>query len=445
MEGSSFREVCEAYYKLFDVPIRVFDKEGNVLAEVTGHLSPCRYVNKFEKGRKECTGTRLRVKKNIPEKGLAGATCVCGLQYAAAPIYYQNAVVGKVVLGPYLPVESEGAKKEKGTLGGEFEKDELERRIGSMRQVSKKAIEKIVNAIMSVVDVVLFASHKAHVTSQIHLSSIRESYKELAEKNRELESMHEQMREFERLKANFLSTVSHELRTPLTSIIGYSDMLAEGIAGELDPEQQQFVLTIKDKGDELLRLISSILDFSRIETGHLDIRWTKTDPKELIEEAADEADELAKRRGIRLSVDIPELPPVWLDPEKIRGAIDHVIENAVKFSTPQGVVKIGARMLDPDEEELPDEGFGFVLMASPKQLEIFIEDYGIGIAEGDQGEIWAPFAQLDNSSTREHGGAGLGLAVVKHYVEAHGGQVLVNSNPGEGSKFMIRIPVVDRD
>ncbi len=102
-------------------------------------------------------------------------------------------------------------------------------------------------------------------------------------------------------------------------------------------------------------------------------------------------------------------------------------------------------MVVPDDEEAPDDGFGFVLMASPKQLEISVEDHGIGIAEGDQGEIWSPFSQLDNSSTREHGGAGLGLAVVKHYTEAHGGQVLVDSNVDEGSKFMMRIPVVDRD
>ena len=84
-------------------------------------------------------------------------------------------------------------------------------------------------------------------------------------------------------------------------------------------------------------------------------------------------------------------------------------------------------------------------MASPKMLEVSVEDYGIGISEGDQSQIFAPFAQLDNTSTREHGGSGLGLAIVKHFVEAHGGKVLVRSNPDEGSRFAIRIPIVDRD
>jgi signal transduction histidine kinase len=292
--------------------------------------------------------------------------------------------------------------------------------------------------------VILFSAHKAYVTSELHVAAIRESYHDLTEKNRRLEEMHEEMREFERQKSNFLAMVSHELRTPLTSIIGYSDMLSEGIAGTLGEEQRQFVETIKTKGDELLRLISSILDFSQIDTGHMALQLTETGVEELLRASVHNNRELATRRGVKLSYEVPkDLPRITLDPEKIRTSIGHLIDNAVKFSPPDTVVKVSAQVVPSSEEDGAEDGFGFVLMASPDMLEISVEDFGPGIEDAEQASIFKPFTQLDASSTREHGGAGLGLAIVKHYVEAHGGRVKVMSNVGEGSRFAIRLPLTD--
>ncbi|MCP4601829.1 MAG: histidine kinase [Proteobacteria bacterium] len=446
LEGSAFSEVCESYYNLFDVPIRVFDKDGKLLAEVVRSHSPCRYINQFEAGRQQCTKTRLIIKNPTPEdSSIEHTDCVCGLRYIKAPILFQKEVAGKVVLGPYLPAELDTIPTEAVALDMQIDPGTLQQKLDNMRKISKTAVRKIMTALLSVIDVILFSAHKAHVTSQIHITSIRESYQELTEKNRELKAMNEQIHEFERLKSNFLATVSHELRTPLTSIIGYSDMLTEGIAGKLDEEQTQFVKTIKAKGDELLKLITSILDFSQIETGHLDLRWTSCDPKEVVESAIEEGRELAERRGNRLVLDIQtDLPAVCLDPEKIRTAVDHLVENAVKFSSPGGIIKISSRIVSPEEEDSPEDGLGFVLMTSPDMLEISVEDYGIGITEENQSEVFSPFIQVESSSTREYGGSGLGLAVVKHYVEAHGGQVTVKSRIDEGSKFTVRIPIVDR-
>jgi signal transduction histidine kinase len=331
-------------------------------------------------------------------------------------------------------------------LDSSVEKKVIRDLLAEMRGVSKIAITRIVSAMIAVIDVILFNAHKAYVTNEMHLESIRESYRELTEKNRQLEEMNEHINEFERLKANFLSTVSHELRTPLTSIIGYSDMLFEGLAGELGQEQKQFVQTIKTKGDELLKLISSILDFSRFETGHLNLRRLDIDPKELVEKSVANNVDLAKRRGIRLLLDVPgELPTVSVDPERIETSIDHLIENAIKFSTPGAMVKVSAKISPPDEDATEDDGFGFVLMASPEMLEISVEDWGIGISEIEQDQIFAPFSQIDNSSTREQGGAGLGLAVVKHFVEAHGGQVKIQSRAGEGSQFSLWLPMIKEE
>ncbi len=447
LEGSSFTEVCLSYYNLFEVPIRVFDKEGNLLAEVVQTHGPCQYLNRFEAGRKICTATRLEVKKpETDSTELSFTDCICGLRYTQAPIIFQTEVAGKIVLGPYLPTELKQLSESLTGVDERFDVPFLKEELGKLRKVSQTAIRRIAAAIASVVDVILFSSQKAHVTTQMHIAAVRESYRELSDKNRELEEMNEQMQEFERLKSNFLSTVSHELRTPLTSIIGYSDMLVEGIAGDLGDEQKQFVKTIKAKGDELLKLISSILDFSRIETGHLDLHWMECNPSDVVEAAVDANQDLADRRGARLVLDVAEgLPTVSLDPERVRTAVDHLVQNAVKFSSPGSVVKVTVQIISPEEEDVPEDGLGFVLMSKPDMLEIAVEDFGIGISEGDQAQIFSPFTQLDNSSTREHGGSGLGLAVVKYYISAHGGEVRVSSRVDEGSKFSIWIPLVDRD
>ena len=102
-------------------------------------------------------------------------------------------------------------------------------------------------------------------------------------------------------------------------------------------------------------------------------------------------------------------------------------------------------MVNSTEEDGEEDGVGFVLMSAPDMLEVCVEDFGVGIADQDIPQIFAPFTQLDESSTREHGGAGLGLAIVKHYVEAHGGRVHVRSHEGEGTSFYIRIPLVTDD
>jgi signal transduction histidine kinase len=313
-----------------------------------------------------------------------------------------------------------------------------------MRQTSGSVIRKIATAMLSVLDAVLFSAHKALVTSQMHIASVQEAHQALTKKNQELEEMNEQIKAFERLKSSFLSTVSHELRTPLTSIIGYSDMLSEGMAGSLDEDQRQFIRTIKTKGEELLKLISAILDFSQIETGHLNLRKRETDPKKLLDEVIEETEETAERRGVKLVTDLAgDLRPVELDSERIQAAVGHLVDNAIKFSPPGGVVKVSARVT-PSEHDAEDEddGVGFVLMTAPDWLDITIEDFGEGIDEENHELIFAPFTQLDDSTTREHGGAGLGLAVVKHFVEAHGGRVSVQSTPAKGSTFTIRLPIM---
>ncbi len=443
IDGGSFVEVLNNYYRLFDLTTRVFDVEGNLLAEASGSLPICKAFGRSEAGKKRCIATRMKIKKTMPEdKRLLSIDCLCGLRYSAAPIAFQGTVVGKLVIGPYRPSEQDRVGKPSVVPPDEdIDLSETAKVLQTMRQTPMTLLRKIASAMLSVLDTILFSSNKAFVTSEMHIAAIRESFKEQSAKNKQLEEMQERMKEFERMKASFLSTVSHELRTPLTSIIGYSDMLVSGIAGALGEEQQRFIDTIKTKGEELLRMISAILDFTQIETGHMTVDLEEVSPKELLENVVHKFKETVEKRGVRLMLQLSDgLPRVPMDTAKIQSAVWHLIDNAVKFSPVGGVVRVSAEVVAASGDDMTEDGVGFVLLGTPNWLEISVEDYGEGIAAEDQSLIFEPFAQLDDSTTREHGGAGLGLALVKQFAAAHHGEVSVRSTPNEGTCFVLRIP-----
>ncbi len=448
LDQQTFGEVAQSFGRLFDLPVRIFDVDGNLLVETDKASPTCEYFRTFETTRDRCTVIRSRLKAFVPaaEAGLQIVTCFSGCAYAVTPIVFQTEVLGKIIIGPYLPSELERVPAAVMEIEPRLDVQLLRDNLASMRRLSAPTVARLSESVAAVIGSLLFVAHKEHVTNQMHIATVREAFRELTEKNRQLEDMVEERREFDRHKSNFLAMVSHELRTPLTSIIGYSDMLIEGIAGDLGLEQKQFIKTIKTKGDELLKLISSILDFTQVDSGRLTVSRIEVDVAALVAEVISRMKEQADRRGIQLSTDVPHgLPNAQLDPEKMLAALSHLVDNAVKFSPPGGLVKVSARVATANENDGPEDGFGFVLMAALDNLEITIEDFGMGIPDGDQEEIFAPFRQIDDSSTREHGGAGLGLAIVKHYVEAHGGRVTVRSRMGEGSVFTIRVPLLDRD
>jgi signal transduction histidine kinase len=298
------------------------------------------------------------------------------------------------------------------------------------------------DAMFNVVAQLLQAGFATWVTSELHLASQAEHYRVLTQQNAELQRAVEHLREIDELKSNFLATVSHELRTPLTSVIGFAEMLAEGLAGELASEQREYVETILHRAEELMQLISRVLEMSQLEVGamRLDLRSTPLAP--IVERAIEAMAKASEDKGISISCEIAPLGPVLVDPEKIHRVLLNLIGNALKFSasgTQIDVRAVAAPIRRPFHEETL---FGEEI---DDAVRVCVVDRGIGIPADKLGRVFEAFYQVDASSTREHGGAGLGLSIVANLVQAHGGDVWAESEVGVGTTIHFTLPLASSD
>lgn len=225
-----------------------------------------------------------------------------------------------------------------------------------------------------------------------------------------------------RVKSEFLTNMSHELRTPLNSIIGFSQMLNEKNFGDLNVKQSKYVHNIQKSGRHLLRLINDILDISKIESGNMEYEPEKMNIEETIDEIIMLIQPIARQKSIELQSNIEyEELEIHADKVKIKQVMYNLLSNAIKFTPDGGKVMIHSNIIDDD-------------------LYISVSDNGIGIPEDKHEYIFNPFKQVDSASNREYEGTGLGLALVKQYIEMHGGEIWVESEPGKGSTFISTIP-----
>ncbi|WP_053234569.1 ATP-binding protein [Sandaracinus amylolyticus] len=445
VDRAALAEVCRSFFELFSLPVRVFSRDGTLLSDVHEEQAICRYVNGFAPGRAACSALVGEVRALDPEGGPVEHPCFTGACYRVVPIHYQGRRLGRFVVGPYMPAERREVPRSLLVLDDRIDPRAARDALGEMPRVRQETIERITEHLRRVLDLILFSGHRAYLTSQMHVASVRESYRELTEKTQRLQEAYDRLKELDRLKSNFLATVSHELRTPLTSIIGYSDMLASGIAGELNGEQQEFVETIRSKGDHLLALITSLLDLNKLEQGNLPLRREPVAPSALIDDLAKTVLPQAQKKGVKVEVDVQGArDPMPLDPVRIKQVLFNLAENAIKFTPKGGSVRFGVRATEMVDGADDEGALGLVLMAAPRRaVEFWISDSGIGIPSSEHQKIFDAFYQVDGSSTREHGGTGLGLSIVKRLVDAHGGRVWVESKPGEGATFRVAIPEPD--
>jgi two-component system, NarL family, sensor histidine kinase BarA len=435
-------ELCTSFHALFGIPVRIYSADGPLLSGVYVEHEACTYINTLMKGRAACAATVSAAKGMDPgPSGDAGLPCFSGAAYRIIGIEYEGRRIGRLVIGPFLPANVIDVPESLVKIDPKLDADKARSLLLRMPRAKAETVTRIASHLKAALDLILFSGHRALLTSHMHLASVKESYRELEDKNKKLQDAYDRLKELDRLKSNFLATVSHELRTPLTSIIGYSEMLAEGIAGTLVGEQKEFVQTIHEKGEQLLSLIMSLLDLSKLESGTMSVRTKPTDLKKVLETVQSTLAPTAQKKSVTLDVEVaPDVPEIRADAERLRQVFLNLVENAIKFTPKGGSVKLRARMLPSEAGD--DAEAGFALLAPARApVEVRVIDTGIGIPSRERARVFDPFYQVDSSSTREYGGTGLGLSIVKRLVDAHGGKITIEDNEPRGTVFVVLLPI----
>jgi two-component system sensor histidine kinase GlrK len=259
---------------------------------------------------------------------------------------------------------------------------------------------------------------KGDFESSLELSSPPE-IKELVDA---FNSMSMKLKEVDKMKSDFFELMSHELRTPITSIKEGTNLLSEGLGGEIPEKQKRLLSIISEESSRVITLVNSLLDLSKIEAGMMAYNFTLADLAVLIQKSAVEIAPIAEARNIRIDNNVKKLPAVKLDVEKILQVLRNLMANAVKFTPDGGLVTISAHL-------------------HQNMIEVAIGDTGPGIEDEDLMAIFDKFQQASLTNSNKLKGTGMGLAIVKHIINAHGGRVWAESEAGQGSTFIFVLPV----
>jgi signal transduction histidine kinase len=237
----------------------------------------------------------------------------------------------------------------------------------------------------------------------------------------ELQEANRQLGEASQHKSEFLANMSHELRTPLNAIIGFSEVLLERMFGELNERQEEYLSDILSSGQHLLSLINDILDLSKVEAGRMELEVSTFSLRQALENGLTMLRDRASRHGISLVLELdPNLDLIEADERKVKQVVFNLLSNAVKFTPDGGRVEVRARAVDDE-------------------VQIAVQDTGIGISPEDLGRVFDEFRQVGQAQAKAEG-TGLGLALAKRFVELHGGGIWVESEPGLGSTFTFVLP-----
>jgi len=245
-----------------------------------------------------------------------------------------------------------------------------------------------------------------------------------------------------RAKSEFISNMSHELRTPLNAIIGFSEIMLDDEAGNINEEQRrEYLREIINSGKELLSTIDEIIEVSKMESGDTVLEPSETDIRDLLNSTVAMFKDKIFRHGFKVHVQIDDkIESVVVDAMKIKEVIINFLSNAIKFTPDGGTISVRAHYVEGGSiPALKPEGQPQGL---PQDfIEISVEDTGIGISEADMPRLFQPFQQLESPLRKKYRGRGLGLYLCKRYTEFHGGKIWAESEQGKGSRFVFMVPM----
>ncbi|MGA9334208.1 MAG: PAS domain S-box protein [Rudaea sp.] len=257
----------------------------------------------------------------------------------------------------------------------------------------------------------------------------------VARRTQELEVALERAEEADKIKSSFLATMSHELRTPLNSILGFTGVILQGLAGPINAEQTKQLGMVRSSARHLLDLINDVLDISKIEAGAMDVTFKPFNLGDSIVHAGHIIEPMAQHKGLEFRVDVPaELPQMISDQRRVDQILINLLNNAVKF-TERGTITTRVELVRKPSSSGSDQTF----------VSVHIRDSGMGIKREDLAVLFEPFRQLDSGTTRHHDGTGLGLAICRRLANLLGGDVRAESEIGKGSQFTVTLPLDARN
>ena len=266
-----------------------------------------------------------------------------------------------------------------------------------------------------------FSSTKVGAYADLHVDLFMQIAGQLAmilEKSK----LYQQLHDLNQLKNRFLGMAAHDLRHPITVMQGYLDMLVAGVLGPLDGKQERVLRTLQGASEAMLSMVNDLLDVSAIESGNLDLKLEPVPLGGFLEEVRMESALLAQGKNQEVRLEMPsELPTLRMDPQRIHQVLTNLVTNAIKFSQGGTVITLGVAM-------------------GGEETRIFVRDQGQGIPKGEIAKAFTEFGRLSVRPTAGESSTGLGLAIAKRIVEAHGGRIWVESEQGKGSTFLFVIP-----
>lgn len=287
-----------------------------------------------------------------------------------------------------------------------------------------------------------FIAIKNDITERI------EAEENLRKNNIELENARLAAEAANRAKSVFIANMSHELRTPLNHIIGFSEMMREGMAGPMTERQKEYSGDIAESGNRLLSVLNEILDLSRLDAGETGLELSEFDLRNMLDSSLAFFKEKALKHDIKTSSEIEDgLSLITADQKKIKQVVVSLLGNALKFSPDGGAVSVRARKIEAEkmggyevaEKNISSQPLNFST-SNRNFIEISVADTGPGISVEDRKRLFQSFEQLESPYTKTHGGIGLGLFLSKKLVEMHGGRIWEGGEEGKGSKFIFTLP-----
>jgi len=357
----------------------------------------------------------------------------CGVNLALAAVIGEQEVISRISTNPAIPITPEILVPRVGELlidRGVLTQEGLQKALKYSKEPGPDGQQRLVGQALLELKLIDRETLDQVITEQILQlqSALQQANLQLErrvqERTQELQSALNKLTELNQLKSNFISNVSHELRTPLTHIKGYLDLMNDGCLGELSDEQTTALDVMRRSEARLEELIEKMLQFSLEATGQFTLQIKSANFSDVILQALKQAKVKAANRPVVLKIELKTDPcVVRMDQEKIQWVVMELVDNAIKFTPPGGCVSVDLEQKD-------------------RKAVFQVSDTGIGISAERLSEIFEPYHQLDGSSTRRYGGIGLGLALVKKIVEAHGSYVEVSSESGKGTLIKFYLPVI---